>query len=141
MNYLNVLKKFLKGGLRGWCKIVSFMDWFCHNLIVLIKKCKIPYKNLNKALLLWRNQVLCLKIWKLWRAPTTLQFNIFCRNSAHVFYLPKCTKKCGIFFISFRFWVICKNLKKDLVSIHSFFTLLLITQDLNKIKKIPHTLL
>ena len=33
------------------------------------------------------------------------------------------------------------KIKKDLVSTHSFFTLLLITQDLNKIKKIPHTLL
>ena len=32
------------------------------------------------------------------------------------------------------------KIKKDLVSTHSFFTLLLITQDLNKIKKIPHTL-
>ena len=31
------------------------------------------------------------------------------------------------------------KIKKDLVSTHSFFTLLLITQDVNKIKKIPHT--
>ena len=29
------------------------------------------------------------------------------------------------------------KIKKDLVSTHSFFTLLLITQDLNKIKKNP----
>ena len=42
---------------------------------------------------------------------------------------------CGIFFILFRYWVICKNWK-DLVSTHSFFTILLITQDLNKIKNI-----
>ena len=33
------------------------------------------------------------------------------------------------------------KIRKDLVSTHSFFTLLLITQDLNKTKKIPHTLL
>ena len=33
------------------------------------------------------------------------------------------------------------KIKKDLVFTHSFFTLLLITQDLNKIKKIAHTLL
>ena len=49
----------------------------------------------------------------------------------------------GIFLILFRSWVICKN-KKDLVSTHSFFTFLLITQDLNKMKKkkkIPNTLL
>ena len=31
------------------------------------------------------------------------------------------------------------KIKKELVSTHSFFTLLLITQDLNKIKKIPRT--
>ena len=42
---------------------------------------------------------------------------------------------CRIFFfISFRSWFFAK-IKKDLVSTHSFFTLLLITQDLNKIKK------
>ena len=39
----------------------------------------------------------------------------------------------GIFFILFRSWVICKN-QKDLVSAHSFFIFLLITQDLNEIK-------
>ena len=33
------------------------------------------------------------------------------------------------------------KIKKGMVSTHSFFTLLLITQDLNKIKKIPHSLL
>ena len=43
-----------------------FMDWFCYDLIILIKYCKIPYKNLNKTLLFSRNQVFCLKIWKLW---------------------------------------------------------------------------
>ena len=33
------------------------------------------------------------------------------------------------------------KIKKELVSTHSFSALLLITQDLNKIKKIPHILL
>ena len=32
------------------------------------------------------------------------------------------------------------KIENDLVSTHSFFTLLLIAQDLKKIKKIPHTL-
>ena len=32
------------------------------------------------------------------------------------------------------------KIKKDLVSTHSFFTLLLITQNLNKLKKIPRTI-
>ena len=50
---------------------------------------------------------------------------------------------CGIFFILSQSWVICKNLKRPgfFKKTHSFFTLLLITQDLHKIKKIPQTLL
>ena len=35
-------------------------------------------KKLDKLLLFLSNQVFCLKFWKLWRAPATLQFNIFC---------------------------------------------------------------
>ena len=44
-----------------------------------------PYKNLDKALLFLRNQVFCLKIWKLWRAPTILQFNFFFAETSHTF--------------------------------------------------------
>ena len=47
---------------------------------------------------------------------------------------------CGIFLFCLDLKLFAK-IKKDLVSTHSFFTLLLITQDLNKIKKIPQTLL
>ena len=47
---------------------------------------------------------------------------------------------CGIFLFYLDLELFAK-IKKDLVSTHSFFTLLLITQDLNKIKKIPHILL
>ena len=49
------------------------------------------------------------------------------------------TKVCGIFLFYLDLELFAK-FKKDLVSTHSFFTLILITQDLNKIKKIPHTL-
>ena len=73
----------------------------------------------------------------LWRAPTSIQFSISSWNFAHVSYLPMSAKGCAVFFfILLRSWVICKNLK-DLVSTRSSFTLLLITQDLNKIKKNP----
>ena len=41
---------------------------------------------------------------------TALEFNIFCWNFAHVYYLPMSTKGCvGFFFILFTSWVICKN--------------------------------
>ena len=51
------------------------------------------------------------------------------------------TKGCvGFFLFHLGYELFAKNLK-DLVSTHSFFTLLFITQDLNEIKKILHTLL
>ena len=46
------------------------------------------------------------------------------------------TKVCEIFLFYLDLELFAK-IKKDLVSTHSFFTLLLITQDLNKIKKNP----
>ena len=69
----------------------------------------------------------------------TVQY--FCWNFAHVFYLPLSKKGCVGFFLFYLDLELFAKIKKDLVSTHSFFTLLLITQDLNKIKKIPHTLL
>ena len=68
-----------------------FMGWFYYHMIILIKLCEIPYKSLDEALLFSRNQVFWLKNWKLWRAPTTIEFNIFCWNSAHVSYWPVST--------------------------------------------------
>ena len=59
---------------------------------------QIPWENLAKALLFLRNQVFGLKIWKLWQAATTLQFNIFCWNFAHAFDLLMSTKGCVGFF-------------------------------------------
>ena len=47
---------------------------------------------------------------------------------------------CGIFLFYLDLELFAK-IKKDLVSTHSFFTLLLITQDLNKIKKNPNIFL
>ena len=68
------------------------------------------------------------------------------RQSSIVFEKPAClqkmfTKKCAGFFLFYSDLELFAKIKKDLVSTHSFFALLLITQDLNKIKKIPHTLL
>ena len=89
-----------------------------------------PKKNLGKALLFSRNQVVCLKIWRLWRAPTTLQFNISI-NFAQISYLSTSTKGCVGFFKFCLDLELFAKIKKCLVSTH-----LLITQDLNKIEKI-----
>ena len=50
-------------------------------------------------------------------------------------------KQCVAFFKFYSDLELFAKIKKDLVSTHSFFAVLLITQDLNKIKKIPHILL
>ena len=47
------------------------------------------------------------------------------------------TKECVGFFLFYLDLELFAKIKKGLVSTHSFFTLLLITQDLNKIKKNP----
>ena len=38
-----------------------------------------------------------MKAWKLWQAPTTIEFNIFCWNVARVSYLQRLQKDIGIF--------------------------------------------
>ena len=45
--------------------------------MILIKRCKIQYLNLDKANLFPRNQVISLKNGNLWRAVTTIEFNTF----------------------------------------------------------------
>ena len=71
--------------------------------------------------------------------PTILQY--FLLKLRTRFLLTNVYKRvCGIFLFYLDLELFAK-IKKDLVSTHSFFTLLSITQDLNKIKKIPHTLL
>ena len=66
------------------------VKFFFYGLILLqfdniIKQCKTPLKKLGKAQLLSRNPVFCLKIWKIWQAPTTLEFNFSSWSFAHVY--------------------------------------------------------
>ena len=71
------------------------------------------YNNLDKALFS-RKQAFCLKNSqnrKIWWVPTTIDFNNFCWNFAHVPYLPMSTKRSVLFLILFRTWVICQNQK------------------------------
>ena len=112
----------------------GFMDWFLHYFVILIKQCKIPYKTLDKGLLFSRNQVFCLKNWNLWRAPTTLEFNLFYWNFAHV-YLPMSIKWCSGFFLFCLDLELFSKIENGLVSTHLQKPVDLITQDLNEIKK------
>ena len=99
---------------------------------------QIPCKNLDKALLLSRNQVFCLKISKLWLAPTILQFDIFCWNFAHVFYLPMSAKGCAGFFLFYLDLELFAKIKKR----PGLYTLVFYTFVNNsrskQNKKIPH---
>ena len=77
---------------------LAFKDWLFYNLIILIKLCKIWYLNLVKTLLFPRNQVIFLKNWKLWRAPTTIEVFFFLKFCAS-FLLNNVYKRVfGIFF-------------------------------------------
>ena len=62
--------------------------------------------------------------------PNYPEVQYFSWNFAHVFYLP--------LFFRFIYSELFAKITEGLASSHSFFTLLLITQDLNKMKK-SHT--
>ena len=65
--------------------------------------------------------------------------SIFFTETLNTFSTYQCLKKGVWEFLKFCLDLeLFAKIKKDLVSAHSFFTLLLITQDLNKIKK-SHT--
>ena len=80
-------------------------------------------------------------IQKFRQSSIVFEINIFCWNFTHVSYLPMSTKEYVEFFLFYLDIELFAKIKKDLVSTLSFFTLLSITQDLNEIKKISHTLL
>ena len=99
-----------------------------------------PVQNLDKALLLSRNKVFCLKDRKLWRPPTEIELNIFCGVFAHVFHL--------LFHVrDFLFWLdleLFTIIKEYLVSTQmqkQVFYIFSDNLDLNKMKNIPNTLL
>ena len=108
---------------------LAFKDWFFYYLIILIKWCKIAYKTLDKALLFSRNTEFCLKNWKLWQAPTTIYFK---------YLLLKFCTGVWVFLFCLDLELFAK-IKKDLISTHSLKPDLSITQDFNKMKKIPKT--
>ena len=67
-------------------------------------------QKFRQTLLFSRNQVFCLKNWKLWQTPTTIEFNIFAGTS-QMFLSYKCLQKYvqDFFIILLRSWVICKK--------------------------------
>ena len=68
----------------------------------------------------------------------TVQY--FFAETSHTFSTYQCLQKSVRFFSFFLHLELFAKILKDLVSTHLLFTLLLITEDLNKIKKISRTL-
>ena len=108
-----------KSNENVWIKVarvvklkLAFTEWLFYNLVILIKLYQIRYQNLDNALLFPRNQAICLKNWKLWRAPTTIKFKIFWWNFAQRFLLSNVYKRLFEIFFLFKPWVITKNVKK-----------------------------
>ena len=93
-----------------------------------------PYKNLDKALLL-RNQVFCLKFENFDELQLSYS-SIFFAETSHTFSTYNCLNN-GVwdFFLLYLDFELFAKTEKDLFSTHSFFTLLLISQDLKKEKK------
>ena len=101
-----------------------------------------PIQKFRQSSIVFEEPVIFSEKWKTFNELQLPWCWIFFAETSHASRTYECLKKSvRDFLILFRSWVICKN-EKDLASIHSFFTFLLITRDLNKRKKkIPNTLL
>ena len=103
------------------------MENFFYNLVILIKLLKIRYLNLGKALLFPRNQAICL---------LQLPQSFFFAETLHA-----STKPCPeLFLFCLDLELLKKNVKSECAETRSFL-FFEITQYLNKIKKIPNSLL
>ena len=94
-----------------------------------------PILKFRQSFCISKQQVICLKKGKLWRAPTTVEFNIFCSNFAHVSILWMSTKESFGFFL-FRSWVIDKPGFCECVKTRYFF-ILANNSNSKQIKKTP----
>ena len=65
------------------------MNWFYNNVIILIKYCKIPYKNLDKALLFSKKHILSENLTS--SNYPTVQY--FFAETSHRFPTHQCLQK------------------------------------------------
>ena len=80
-----------------------------------------PIPKLRQNSIISKKPAFLSKNWKLWRAPTMIEFDTFCWNFAHVFYLVMSLIALAWFFlIYFRSWVIHKSVKRECVENRSF---------------------
>ena len=95
-----------------------------------------PIHKFGQSSIVFEKSGILFKIWKFWRASTTLQFNCFGWNLAHVSYLPVSTKGCaGISLFCLDLELFAKTEKTWFL--HTCFFSLLIIWDLDEIKQNP----
>ena len=110
----NMVNNFFVKVARVCHSKLGFTNWFFYNLILLIKLCKIRLLNWEKALLFPRNQVICLKNWKLWRAPTTIEWYFLLKFRTLFLFNKVSTKGCSRFFLlCLDFALLIKNVKNE----------------------------
>ena len=98
-----------------------------------------PIQKFRQSSIVFEEPVIFSEKWKTFNELQLPWCWIFFAETSHASPTYECLKK-GVrdFLILFRSRVICKN-EKDLASIHSFFTFLLVTRDLYKRKKKSQT--
>ena len=57
-----------------------------------------PMEKFRQSSIIFKKLGFLSENWKLWRAPTTVDFNILCWNFAHVPFSSTSTKECVGFF-------------------------------------------
>ena len=117
----NMVNNFFVKVARVCHSKLGFTNWFFYNLILLIELCKIQLLNWEKVLLFPRNQVICLKNWKLWQAPTTIEWYFLLKFCTLFLFNNVYKGVFEIFFTLFRFWVINKKCKKRECRNQGFF--------------------
>ena len=116
-----------------------FMDWFFYLVILIIKLCKIRYLNINKFLLFWETRLFVRKIEIFGELELPQSLIFFCWKFAEASYLTMSTKGCSGFFYFAYILSYQYKCRKKYVGTRSF--LISAKNYLNKIKKIPKTLL
>ena len=98
-----------------------------------------PFQKFRQSSIVFEKPGILSEIFKTLRSSNYPAVQYFLLKLRTRFLLTNAYKRvCGFFKFCLDLELFAE-IKKDLVSTNSFFALLLITQDLNKIAKIPHT--
>ena len=110
------------------------MDWFCYNLIILIKQCKIPYKKFRQSSIVFKKPGILSDFEELQLSYSS----IFFAETSHKFSTYQCLQRvCSIYLFIYLLSYLQK-IKKTIFSTHLVFTPFLKNSKSKQNKKIPH---